>query len=155
MNKIKLYLIDYPAAYIQDAYHKVRMYIMNKCRDWIYKYDYWKILKQKISSPYYNCPISDLNVGVLCPVLVVSKILEKHFGIYNYLRLQIHGIDVDTQQPNEIVVNIRLHRPGYLIGRAGIDINTITDMLMVAFNKRVRINIVEIKYDVNDIKCNY
>ena len=149
MNKIKLYLIDYPVAYFKDACHKVRMYILNKFREWIYKYEFKKVLNSKICDPLYGTPVSDIKIGIFCPVLVVSKILEKHFGFYGYYLLNIHGIDVDTQQDNKIVVTIILHRPGLLIGKAGKDIDNIKDLLTSYFNKQVQIDIVEVKNDVN------
>lgn len=148
MNKIKLYLIDYPAAYIQDAYHKVRMYILNKFRKWIYNYEINEMLNAKIADiSYYGC--SNLRIGVFSPVLIVSKIIEKHFGCYGYYLLNIHAIVVDTQQKDQIVVTIQLHRPGLLIGKACKDIDTIKQMLWVYFNKKVQINILELKDDVN------
>ena len=148
MNKIKLYLIDYPVAYFKDACHKVRMYILNKFREWIYKYEFNKMLNAKIADvSYYS--FSDLRIGVFCPVLIVSKIIEKYFGCYGYYLLNIHGIDVDTQQKEKIVVTIKLNRPGLLIGKAGKDIDNIKDLLTSYFNKQVQIDIVEVKNDVN------
>lgn len=148
MNKIKLYLVDYPFEYFKDACHKVRMYILNKFRKWIYNYEINEMLNPKIADiSYYGC--SNLRIGVFSPVLIVSKIIEKHFGCYGYYLLNIHAIVVDTQQEDQIVVTIQLHRPGLLIGKAGKDIDTIKQMLWVYFNKKVQINILELKDDVN------
>jgi ribosomal protein S3 len=82
-------------------------------------------------------------------VLIVSKMLEKHFGFIGYYRLNIHGIDVDTQQDDAIEVIIKLRRPGLLIGKGGKDIDAVNSMLERYFCKIVHINIVEIKNDVN------
>lgn len=148
MNKIKLYLVDYPVEYFKDACHKVRMYILNKFREWIYKYEFNEMLNAKIADESYYA-FSDLRIGVFCPVLIVSKIIEKYFGCYGYYLLNIHGIVVDTQQKEKIVVTIILHRPGLLIGKAGKDIDNIKDLLTSYFNKQVQIDIVEVKKDVN------
>lgn len=148
MNKIKLYLVDYPVEYFKDACHKVRMYILNKFREWIYNYDINELLNPKIADiSYYDS--KNLRIGVFSPVLIVSKIIEKHFGCYGYYLLNIHAIVVDTQQEDKIVVTIQLYRPGLLIGKAGKDIDTIKQMLWVYFNKKVQINILELKDDVN------
>lgn len=148
MNKIKLYLVDYPVEYIKNVCHKVRMSILNKFREWIYNYDINEFLNPKIADiSYYDC--RNLRIGVFSPVLIVSKIIEKHFGCYGYYLLNIHAIVVDTQQEDQIVVTIQLHRPGLLIGKAGKDIDTIKQMLWVYFNKKVQINILELKEDVN------
>ena len=148
MNKIKLYLVDYPVEYFKSACHKVRMSILNKFREWIYNYDINEFLNPKIADiSYYDC--RNLRIGVFSPVLIVSKIIEKHFGCYGYYLLNIHAIVVDTQQEDQIVVTIQLHRPGLLIGKAGKDIDTIKQMLWVYFNKKVQINILELKEDVN------
>ena len=149
MNKIKLYLIDYPINYVKDICHSIRMGILNKFRKWIYDYEINEYLNVYISDPYYGTRVSNLRVGVYSPVLIVSKMLEKHFGFRGYFNMHVHGIDVDTQQEDAIEVTIRLNRTGYLIGKGGKDINAITDMLERYFCKRVRINIVEVSEDVN------
>lgn len=157
MNKFRLYLVEYPVAYFKDTCHKIREYILNKFREWIYRYEFNKVLSPKVKDIYdccYDTSSADLRIGVFCPALVVSKILEKHFGFYGYYLLNIHGIDVDTQQ-NEIVVTIKLYRPGLLIGKAGKDIDTIKQMLWNYFNKKVRIDIVEVKTDVNKVETFY
>jgi hypothetical protein len=121
-------------------------------RERIYNYDINEVLSPKVKDIYdccYDISSADLRIGVFCPALVVSKILEKHFGVYGYYLLNIHGIDVDTQQNEKIVVTIKLYRPGLLIGKAGKDIDTIQQMLWNYFNKKVRIDIVEVKQDVN------
>lgn len=158
MNKIKLYLIEYPVAYIQDTYHKIRKYILNKLRDRIYNYDINKVLSPKVKDIYdccYDISSADLRIGVFCPALIVSKILEKHFGVYGYYLLNIHGIDVDTQLKEKIIVTIKLYRPGLLIGKAGKDIDTVQQMLCDYFNKKVRIDIVEVRQDVNKVETFY
>ena len=155
MSKIKYYLIDYPINCVKDLCHSIRMGILNKFRKWIYDYEINEYLNRFISDPYYGTRVSNLRVGVFSPVLIVSKMLEKHFGFRGYYILNIHGIDVDTQQEDAIEVTIRLHRPGCLIGKGGKDINAVTDMLERYFCKRVHINIVEVREDVNIPYCDY
>lgn len=149
MNKLKFYLIEYPIDFFESNCHKFRMYMLNKFRKYIYDYEFKNILKHSITDPYYGHSVSDLKIGVLSPVLVVSKVLEAHFGFYGYYSLQIHGIDVDTQNENEIIATIKLHRPGLLIGKSGKDINAVEKMLTETFNKTTRVKIVEVKKDIN------
>lgn len=155
MSKIKFYLIDYPVNFIGDTYHKCRMGMLDWFRKKIYNYEIKETLNGKLSDPYWGYPVSDLRVGVLCPVMIVYKMLEKYFGFRGVYLLRIHGIDVDTQDDNTITVTIRLNRPGLLIGRAGKDIDAIEDMLMRYFNKKTRIDIVEVKNDVNVPYCEF
>jgi predicted RNA-binding protein YlqC (UPF0109 family) len=125
--------------------------------DWfrkkIYNYEIKETLNGKLSDPYWGYTVSDLRVGVLCPVMIVYKMLEKYFGFRGVYLMRIHGIDVDTQDANTITVTIRLNRPGLLIGRAGKDIDAVRDMLESYFNKSTKINLVEVKNDVNVPYC--
>ena len=153
MEKIKFYLTDYPVNFIKDTYHKCRMCILDWFRKKIYNYEINEVLDSKISYPYRRYTVSDLRVGVLCPVMIVYKMLEKHFGFRGVLFMLIHGIDVDTQDANTITVTIRLNRPGRLIGKGGKDIDAVRDMLERYFNKATKINIVEVKFDINNPTC--
>ena len=154
-SKLHLYLVEYPTAFVKDTCHRIHMSILNWYRKQIYKYEFDKVLDTKISDPYNWKPLSNLPIGVYCPAMVVYKMLEKYFGFQGCYHLNIHGIDVDTQDENEIGVTIKLHRPGLLIGRAGKDINGVTELLEKYFCKQVKINIVEVKNDVNKIPVDY
>ena len=150
MNKIKFYLIDYPASYVKGTFHKIRRGIINKCREMVYNYEFKESLNHKIEDSYYEYAASpDLRIGVLCPVTVVSKILEKYFGFEKILMLRIHAIDVDTQSADAITVTIKLNRPGLLIGKAGCHIDDLENLMTKYFNKKTDIRIVEVKNDVN------
>ena len=149
MNKVKLYLIDYPIECLLSAWNKMNNRFLNMLRGYIRKQEFKRLLDCKICDPNYGTPISNLPVGIYSPVNVVFKILEQHFGFEGCYRLHIHGIDVDTQNADEIEVTIRLYRPGLLIGKAGRDISAVEGMLSDYFCKKVRINIVEVKRDVN------
>ena len=154
-SKLHLYLVEYPTAFVKDTCHRIHMGILNWYRKQIYKYEFGKVLDHKINDPYYGTPLSNLPIGVFCPAMVVAKLLEKYFGFQGCYHLNIHAIDVDTQDENEIGVTIKLHRPGLLIGRAGKDINGVTELLEKYFCKQVKINIVEVKNDVNKIPVDY
>lgn len=150
MSKIKFYLIDYPASYVKGTFHKIRKGIINKCREMVYNYEFKEALNHKIEDSYYEYAASpDLRIGVLCPVTVVSKIMEKYFGFEKILMLRIHAIDVDTQSADAITVTIKLNRPGLLIGKAGCHIDILEKMMTKYFNKKTDIRIVEVKNDVN------
>lgn len=156
MNKLKLYLIDYPKDYIKTTWYEIKKWTLDKFRQKIYDYEIGCYLNDRIRDPYYGTPISDMKIGVYSPVLIVTKTLEHYFGFYSYYHLEIHGIDVDTQKRDEetmlveqIDVTIRLHRPGLLIGKAGKDIYAVEKLLSENFGKQVKIHIVEVKYDIN------
>lgn len=149
MNKIKLYLIDYPKDYILDTCYRIKFGILNKFRKCIYDYEINRYLNDNIRDPYYGTVISDMKIGVFSPVLVATKTLEQYFGFEGYHRLRIHGVDVDTQQIDQINVTIRLYRPGLLIGKGGKDIDAVSELLSSNFGKTVKIHIVEVKNDIN------
>lgn len=162
MNKIKLYLIDYPREYILDTCHRIKMWRLNRFRKHIYDYEIGSYLNDNIRDPYYGNVISDMKIGVFSPVLVVTKTLEQHFGFEGYNRLNIHGVDVDTQKRDEetmlveqIDVTIRLNRPGLLIGKAGKDIYAVENLLSENFGKQTKIHIVEVKGDINRPNCEF
>ena len=154
MNKIKYYLRD-TRDYILDICHRIKMWRLNKFRKHIYDYEIGCRLNDNIRDPYYGNVISDMKIGVFSPVLVVTKILEKHFGFEGYNRLKIHGVDVDTQQKDQIDVTIRLHRPGLLIGSRGKDIDTVSELLSNNFGKITKIHIVEVRDDINIPTCDF
>lgn len=154
MNKIKFYLIDCPTTYIGDMFYKMRMNILDRFRKRIYNYEY-DFLNHKICDPVDGTPVSDLSIGVLSPVLVVTKIMENHFGFKRFYRLNIHGIYVDTQKEDNIIVTVLLRYPGLLIGKAGQDIDSIEEKLSQSFGKNVTIEISAVKNDINLPRCDY
>ena len=139
-------------AYIKGTFYnyKIRKGILNKCREMVYNYEFEEVLNHKIEEFYYESSATpDLRIGVLCPVIIVTKMIEKHFGFEKILNLRIHGIDVDTQSADAITVTIKLNRPGLLIGKGGCSINSLETELTKYFNKKTDIRIVEVKKDVN------
>ena len=135
---------------IKDTFYKIRKNIVNKCREMVYNYELKEVLNHKIKESYYESSVvPDLRVGVLCPAMIVAKMIERHFGFEKSLMLRIHGIDVDTQSFDAITATIRLNRPGLLIGKGGSTINSLEAELTRYFNKKTDIRIVEVKNDVN------
>lgn len=155
MNKIKLYLIDYPMEYIKDFIYKIRMRILDIYRQRIHNYEFNDFLNHKICDPIDGTPVSDLSIGVLSPILVVTKVMENHFGFKRFYRLNIHGIYVDTQKEDNIIVTVYLRCPGLLIGKAGYDIDSIEEKLSQYFGKNVTIEISAVKNDINIPRCDY
>ena len=144
-------LIEKIKSYIKHTCHKIHIKILDLFRKQIYKYEFGKVLNLKVCHPTSGISISDLPVGIFCPVMVVSKMLEHYFGFYGYLRLNIHGITVDTQNEDIIDVTIKIHRPGLLIGKGGKDINAVEKLLSDYFCKQVIIHIDEVRRDINEL----
>ena len=139
-------------AYIKGTFYKIRKSIVNKCREMVYNYEFKEVLNHKIeeSFVYYESSVMpDLRVGVLCPAMIVAKMIERHIGFEKSQMLRIHGIDVDTQSVDAITATIKLNRPGLLIGKGGSSINSLEAELTKYFNKKTDIRIVEVKNDVN------
>lgn len=137
-------------AYIKGSFYKIRKSILNRCREMVYNYEFKEVLNHKLEEGYYVSSVTpDLRVGVLCPAMVVAKMIEKHFGFEKSLMLRIHSIDVDTQSVDAITATIKLNRPGLLIGKGGSSINSLETELTKYFNKKTDIRIVEVKNDVN------
>jgi hypothetical protein len=124
------------------VYNKVKCYVFNKeLNNWTNKviYDSYGAVKLIKSKP---------NNWVFSPVEAVQYVLHLHFQDTCF-KMGIFGIDVDTQDET-IDVTIRLKRPGYLIGKGGQDIDTITKELKRVFNMPTTIHIVEVKKDNNE-----
>ena len=124
------------------VYNKVKCYVFNKeLNKWTNKviYDSYGAVKLIKSNP---------NNWVFSPVEAVQYVLHLHFQD-TFVKMGIFGIDIDTQDET-IDVTIRLKRPGYLIGKGGQDIDTITKELKRVFNMPTTIHIVEVKKDNNE-----
>lgn len=152
MNTFTLYL-KHPRYIIEDIKcwkHRMYMRFLNWCRKRIYDYEFNKVLNNKITDPIYGTYVSDVHIGILSPMLVVTKTLDHYFGFESYMRLRIHNIIIDTQNESSISVTFVLCRPGLLIGTGGKDIDNIITLLEKAFNKKVDVSINEVKNDVNE-----
>lgn len=146
MNKIKETL-EMLKSQIKAYRRKIRQYLLNKCRDYIYDCEINKALNITLREVYFGEYLinPDLKAGILCPETVVHKMLEKYFGFEKYLQLRIHGIEVNTTEKDKVTVTIKLNRPGLLIGKAGTTLIAIKDMLGEYFKMTTDINIVEVK----------
>lgn len=89
-------------------------------------------------------------MGLLSPMVTVYKVIENHFGFDCTFRMKIHNLIVETQDKKQIDVTISLVRPGLIIGREGKDIDAIQKHLERIFDRKVAINIFEVKNDKNE-----
>ena len=146
MNKIKEKFEMFKSR-IKSFRRKIRKYFLNKCRDYIYDYEMNEVLGVTLREAYFGEYLinPDLKVGVLCPEMIVHKMLEKYFGFEKYLMLRIHGIDVDTKDEDKVTITIKLNRPGLLIGKAGKTLTAVKDMLGKYFEMPTDIRIIEVK----------
>lgn len=146
MDKIKETL-EMLKSQIKAYRRKIRQYLLNKCRNYIYNYEINKALNITLREVYFGEYLNNPNLkaGILCPETVVHKMLEKYFGFEKYLQLRIHGIEVNTTEKDKVTVTIKLNRPGLLIGKAGTTLIAIKDMLGEHFKMTTDINIVEVK----------
>lgn len=146
MNKIKV-KFEMLKSRIKGFRRKIRQNFLNKCRDYIYDYEINEVLGISLREAYYGEYLinPDLKVGVLCPEMVVHKMMEKYLGFEKYLRLRIHGIEVDTKEEDKVTVTIKLNRPGVLIGKEGETLTAIKDMLGKYFKMTTDIRIIEVK----------
>lgn len=151
MNTFTFYF-KHPRYIIVDIkcwQHRMYMHFLNWCRKRIYDYEFNKVLNHKIADTIYGTYVSDVHIGILSPMLVVTKTLDHYFGFESYMNLCIHNIIIDTQNESSISVTFVLRRPGLLIGTGGRDIDNIITLLEKAFNKKVDVSINEVKNDVN------
>ena len=79
-----------------------------------------------------------------------SKVFRKALASYPYLE-EANGSDYlhsitkvwATKKGNETTVHIRTHRPGILIGKAGIQIGKIKEHMEFLYKSDVKIDIIE------------
>lgn len=152
MNKIKETL-EILKSQIKGSRRKIRQYLLNKCRNYIYNYEINELLGITLREVYFGEYLinPNLKAGILCPETVVHKMLENYFGFEKYLQLRIHGIEVNTTEKDKVTVTIKLNRPGLLIGKAGTTLTAIKDMLGEYFKMTTDINIVEVKEIYNPL----
>lgn len=148
MNDIKIYLNNskYIIWDLADWFAEINTWFINRLYKKIHKREF-EYIKTTITDYYSKLSVYQ---GLLSPVVVVYKVLEEHFGFNSCFRLKIHSIDVDTQNKSSINVTIKLFRPGLLIGHHGKDIDAIQNKLTEIFAKTTKINIVEVKKDINE-----
>ena len=125
---------------MKEKLFNLKMRYLNCLRKIIYKYEH-SFLSHSISDDGYKYK----NICVYCPIIAVTKVIESYFGFHKYARLNIHGINVNTQDEDCIEVTILLKYPGLLIGNGGKDITSIEEKLTSLFNKTTEIIICDYK----------
>ena len=103
-------------------------------------------LSFKIENECFMDGSKSKTLAIYSPLKTVYLCIEKVYNTANIL--QIHGINVDTQK-DIIDIKIFTKRPGILIGRGGKDIDKLTKEISLMFDKKVMIDIIEIKHDIN------
>lgn len=110
-----------------------------------------------MSSYEYYVPKDKYKRSIYNPMIVVWHELERMFdngtGVALIRRMGIMGINIDTQNENLLTVSISLKRPGWLIGKRGSTIDKLESRLTYLFKRETKIEIVEIKKDINEPIC--
>ena len=132
----------------------MRKWIITQLRKKVFEMDLKANTKPVSYDDYGASKLTDHNPNywVFSPVEAVENVLKLHFfdgDGRRYYRLQIHGIQVNTQG-DVIEVKISLRRPGLLIGGQGRDIDAVTKKLTKVFGIETKILINEIKTDINE-----
>ena len=134
---------------IKSKFNKLHLWYLNRLRKRIAKYEF-NCLTKNVYDPYYYTPITNIKFGIFTPILVVTKVIEEHFGFNTCMGLSIHGINVNTQLEDVVEVEITIHYPGRFIGKGGKDIYAIEERLEGIFLRRVNISIKEMRSDKNE-----
>lgn len=107
-----------------------------------------------MSSYEYYVPENKYKRSIYNPMIVVWHELEKMFdngkGYSTIRRMGIMGINIDTQNEDFVTVIITLKRPGLLIGKRGSTIDELESRLSYLFNRKTKVEIVEVKKDINE-----
>lgn len=107
-----------------------------------------------MSSYEYYVPENKYKRSIYNPMIVVWHELEKMFdngkGCSTIRRMGIMGINIDTQNKDFVTVIITLKRPGLLIGKRGSTIDELESRLSYLFNRKTKVEIVEVKKDINE-----
>ena len=107
-----------------------------------------------MSNYEFYVPENKYKRSIYNPMIVVWHELEKLFdngrGVSIIRRMGIMGINIDTQNDDLLTVIITLKRPGLLIGKRGSTIDELESRLTYLFNRETKIEIVEVKKDINE-----
>ena len=107
-----------------------------------------------MSNYEFYVPENKYKRSIYNPMIVVWHELEKLFdngrGVSIIRRMGIMGINIDTQNEDLLTVIITLKRPGLLIGKRGSTIDELESRLTYLFNRETKIEIVEVKKDINE-----
>lgn len=156
-DRIKLYFkepkcIKYD---IRDWKDSLTKKFYRKLKRMVYNWENKTFYSKNIYEHYGKTPYSEyffLDKTVTFARMNSVYIVIREFDLYfeNFNRLQIPSINVDTQDENVITITIHTSRPGFIIGKGGQTINYFTKKFTELFNKETKINIVEVKKDINE-----
>lgn len=132
---------------------KQKRFLKNKFATYEYEEkNYYDVIV--MSSYEYYVPENKYKRSIYNPMIVVWHELERMFdngtGVAIIRRMGIMGINVDTQNEDLLTVSISLKRPGMLIGKRGSNIDALESRLTYLFNRKTKIEIVEVKKDINE-----
>ncbi len=131
---------------------------MNKFEDFIYKLLFKWYVKLSNKRHYnftqiksddtvtVNKKYDGMNLAVLNPVEVVYFCLNKVYG-NNITKLGFCGFNICNKE-TQIDVTFCLRKPGMMIGKYGEDVDKFREALEKYFNKKVQINLEEVKNDI-------
>lgn len=162
---MKMTIFDYIKTYVRhprliidtflDAIDnaKQKRFLKNKLATYEYEEkNYYDVIV--MSSYEYYVPENKYKRSIYNPMIVVWHELERMFdngtGVAIIRRMGIMGINVDTQNEDLLTVSISLKRPGMLIGKRGSNIDALESRLTYLFNRKTKIEIVEVKKDINE-----
>lgn len=132
---------------------KQKRFLKNKFATYEYEEkNYYDVIV--MSSYEYYVPENKYKRSIYNPMIVVWHELERMFdngtGVAIIRRMGIMGINIDTQNEDLLTVSISLKRPGMLIGKRGSNIDALESRLTYLFNRKTKIEIVEVKKDINE-----
>lgn len=162
---MKMTFLDYLKIYVKcprliidtflDAIDKVKQKRFLKNKLAAYKYEeknYYDVIVKSNYETYV--PENKHKHSIYNPMIVVWHELERMFdngtGVATIRRMGIMGINVDTQNENQIIITISLRQPGLLIGKRGSKINELETRLTYLFNREAYVKIDEIRKDINE-----
>ena len=79
----------------------------------------------------------------------IRRCMVAYWQREDHSRVSLGITDIDFKNKDVLEIIVTLERPGLLIGKAGRDINALTESLKKCFNKEVKILIVEDKTWMN------
>lgn len=132
---------------------KQKRFLRNKFA--AYKYEEKNYYDVIVKSSYeYYVPENKYKRSIYNPMIVVWHELERMFdngsGVALIRIMGIMGINIDTQNDDFVTVTISLKRPGLLIGKRGSKINELESRLTYLFNRKTKVEIVEVRKDINE-----
>jgi hypothetical protein len=113
---------------IEEVFARVRENHYQKLRQRIAKYD-------AKFAPSYR----------LNPIKIFYNELPNMFSSFTVNAMQIHGIQFDRTNENEVSYIVYLKRPGYMIGVGGKPINDFEKNLSEILDAKVSIRLIEIQ----------